>query len=415
MSSAVVAAFEEAIDSLDAVDVDTLDDAALHSLTVATQRLRDRFEVAADRVLARWDSRGVWRNDQSLSAPARLSRETNSSMRGCRARLRRARRFGDVPAVVDAVTRGELSVEHVELLGRAQRVAPERYATDEAMLVDQCSTLRFPQAAQVVAYWRLHVDPDGTDTEAARDVERATAQVSETFDGAVVVDATLTGVGAETFQHELCRLTDRIRHSDTATGIVRSAAQRRAAALVEMATRSAAMPAGARRPRPLFSVLVGDDTLRNLCETAAGRILPPSVLTSYVDEAVIEVLLFDGPSTVISASKRRRFAGALRRAIHVRDRHCQHPAGCDIAADRCDVDHIVAWPQSQRTDQFNGRLECPGHNRLPHLHDTNDTEPPLPRDIGLPDELRARIRWRQRHDPPNDDCPNDGEPDDPAA
>jgi hypothetical protein len=213
MSTGVVAAIDEAINSLDAVDVDTLDDAALHSLTVATQRLRDRFEVAAGRVLARWDTRGVWRSDQSLSAPARLSRETNSSMRGCRARLRRARRLGDVPAVVDAVARGELSVEHVELLGRAQRVAPDRYATDEAMLVDQCSTLRFPQAAQVVAYWRLHVDPDGADTDAARDVERATAQVSETFDGAVIVDATLTGVGAETFHHELCRLTDRIRHS----------------------------------------------------------------------------------------------------------------------------------------------------------------------------------------------------------
>jgi hypothetical protein len=199
MSSAVVATLEEAINSLDAVDLDGLDDDALHSLTVATQRMRDRFEISAGRVLARWDTRGVWGNDQSLSAPARLSREVNSSQRCCRARLRQARRLTDVPAVVDAVGRGELSAEHVELLGRAQRVAPERYAADEAMLVEHCTRLRFKQAAQVVAYWRLHVDPDGASADSAADGERATARVSETIDGAVIVDATLTGVGAETF------------------------------------------------------------------------------------------------------------------------------------------------------------------------------------------------------------------------
>jgi hypothetical protein len=351
----------------------------------------------------------VWRSDRSLSAPARLSREINSSQRSCRARLREARRLVDVPGVVAAVGGGELSVEHVELLGRAQRVAPREYASDEVMLVGQCALLRFKQAEQVVAYWRLHVDPDGATDDAAADTERASAHVSATLDGTVILNATLTGVGADTFQRELQRLCDQIRHTDTRSGVTRTAAQRRAAALVEMATRSASTPEGAQRPRPLFSVLVGEDTFRHFCETAAGHVLSPDTLAPYVDEAMLEVLLFDGPATVISASQRRRFTGALRRAIQVRDRHCQHPAGCDIPADQCDVDHVVAWPDSQRTDQFNGRLECPGHNRLPHLHDT-DTAPPPPRDIGINDQLRALIWWRQRHE-----MPDDGEPDDPAA
>jgi Domain of unknown function (DUF222) len=224
MTRAVVAAFEEAITSLGAVDLDTLDDDALHDLTVATQRLRDRFELAAGRVLARWDTRGVWRNDQSLSAPARLSREVNNSLRSGRARLRQARRLGDVPGVVEAVGRGQLSVEYLELLGRAQRVAPEDYASDEAMLVTQCAGLRFQQAEQVVAYWRLHVDPDGANADAAANADRATAHVSETLDGTIILNATLTGVDAETFHHELRRLTDEIRHADRAAGVVRTAA-----------------------------------------------------------------------------------------------------------------------------------------------------------------------------------------------
>ena len=63
----VVHVLEASIDALADVDLDALDDESLHELTVATQRLRDRFEVAAGRLLARWDHRQVWRGDQSLS------------------------------------------------------------------------------------------------------------------------------------------------------------------------------------------------------------------------------------------------------------------------------------------------------------------------------------------------------------
>jgi hypothetical protein len=85
----------------------------------------------------------------------------------------------------------------------------------------------------------------------------------------------------------------------------------------------------------------------------------------------MEVVLFDGPATVLSVSRRRSFTGALRRAIEVRDRHCQHPAGCDVPVDRCDVDHVVPWIAGGRTDQFNGRLECRAHNRHADLHDAD--------------------------------------------
>ena len=77
---------------------------------------------------------------------------------------------------------------------------------------------------------------------------------------------------------------------------------------------------------------------------------------------------------MIDVSQRRRFTGAVRRAIQVRDRHCQHPSGCDIPAPGCDIDHIQ--PRSQRgpTNQDNGRLPCPTHNRHPDKR--NPTEQP---------------------------------------
>jgi hypothetical protein len=196
---------------------------------------------------------------------------------------------------------------------------------------------------------------------------------------------------------ELGRLERELFLADERDGRARTAGQRRAAALVAMAQRSATAPAGGRAPRPLFSVLLGDAAFSQLCELANGTVITPRHLVPWLSSADLETVLFDGPSTVISVSHRRSFTGALRRAIEVRDRHCQHPAGCDIPADRCDVDHIVPHARGGATSQFNGRLECTSHNRHTDLHD-HDAIPLVSRPISQLDELRARVRWRYLHE-----------------
>ncbi len=165
-----------------------------------------------------------------------------------------------------------------------------------------------------------------------------------------------------------------------------------------MAQRSATSPAGGRPPRPLFTVLVGDTAFTELCELANGTIITPRQLVPWLGAAELETILFDGPSTVVSVSQRAHASPARSgRAVEVRDRHCQHPAGCDIPANRCDVDHIVPHSSGGQTSQFNGRLECPPHNRHHDLHDHN-ADPRPTRPITRLDELRARIRWRVIHD-----------------
>jgi hypothetical protein len=136
-----------------------------------------------------------------------------------------------------------------------------------------------------------------------------------------------------------------------------------------MATRSAAQSAGTTRPRPLFTVLVGDSTLTSMCQTITGAALDPRHLHPYLGDAIIESILFDGPSRLISMSNQRTFTGALRRGIQARDRRCQHTAGCDTPASRCDIDHIEPASRGGPTSQWNGRLECVPHNRHHHLHD----------------------------------------------
>ena len=147
-----------------------------------------------------------------------------------------------------------------------------------------------------------------------------------------------------------------------ATVPVEPCQQRRADALVEMARRSAIAPLDGLRPRPLFTVTIGIDPFTHLCQTAAGTVIAPGLLMPYLADADIERIVYDPPNRRIEASRRRRFTGALRHIIEIRDQRCQHPSGCDEPAGRCDVDHVIAHPDGI-TCLCNGQLLCAYHNR----------------------------------------------------
>jgi hypothetical protein len=389
-------ALAEVVDRLvDALEgLDGLTDGELDEALVALVRQRHRLAAVTGRLAGRWEARQVWAGDGSRSPAARLSRDGRCSLATARVELRRARALASMPATATAVLAGQLSPDHVDLLASARRRGgDELFARDEALLVDQCAELRFAQAQRMVEYWCQRADPDGAERDHERSAERAHLHASTTLDGEVVLAGRLDPVGGAIVCGELDRLEHELYLADQREGRVRTPAQRRAAALVLMAERSAAMPPDARRVRPLFTVLVGDDSVSRLCELANGTVIAPGALLPYLTAADLEVVLFDGPSTVISVSHHRRFAGALRRAIQVRDRHCQHPAGCDEPADRCDVDHIVPHAHDGPTAQHNGRLLCTSQNRHPHLRDP-DPAPWPARSVTRLDEIRARLRWR---------------------
>jgi hypothetical protein len=399
-----VDALQAAIDGLGALDPHDLSDAELHEAVVAVQRARARLGAVAAGLVGVWDRRRVWASDGSRSPAARLARDTACATTSAGVEVRRARQLAAMPATATALGAGVLSLDHVDLLGRAHQ--PHRaasFARDEPLLVRECARLRFAQATRAVAYWCRRADTD-TGHDGTPPDEPGVLHASTTIDGTVAVTGTLDPIGGATVVNELHRLERQLQTTDRHEGHQRTRAQRLAAALVTMAQRSATTPANGRRPKPLFSVLVGEGTLTELCELANGTVLTPHQLSPWIGTAELETILFDGPSTVVSVSKRRTFTGALRRAIEVRDRHCQHPAGCDIPADDCDVDHIVPHPHGGLTSQFNGRLECTTHNRRADHHD-HGARPHPHRDITCLDELRARLHWRNRRD---DDGSGDG-------
>lgn len=395
-----------AVDELLAVDHAGLDDASLHELLVTVQRLRARLSVASADTFARWDQRKVWLSDGSRSPAHRFARESRSAVSTGRRELRWAHALAFMPLTRQAVLDGRLSFDHVDLFEQAATPARRARFTDggEALLVELCTGVPFVDAVRYVRYWEVRCDAElaeerraaGHDDPPAASSTPSRLYASTSYRGRVALNGDLTAIDGAIVHDELDRLAEALRLADLAAGIHRTPAQRRAAALVEMATRSATAPVGGRRPQPLFTVLVGDRTVESLCELANGTVLGTAELLPYLDHAMVESVIFDGPITVVGVSQRRTFTGAVRRAVQVRDRRCRHPSECDVPAERCDVDHVIPWSNDGPTSQFNGRLLCTTHNRLPE-HRDQDARPAASRPVTPTDVAKARVRWTLLH------------------
>lgn len=293
------------------------------------------------------------------------------------------------PFLAAAFAAGDVSGDHVDVLSAARFQREVLFARDEEFLVDQARFLRFGPWCKVVAYWRRRADAELGRDGTAPDT---TPVLSLTAVGDMVaVDGQLDAVGGAIVTNALDTIMHELVADDRACGRpARKPRELRAAALVEMARRAMAMPADARRGRVLLNIACGVEEFTKLCELSNGTVVRPGEIIPYLGIVDIRTIVFDTPMHAIKASSQRTFTGAVRAAVQIRDRHCQHPSGCDEPIDRCDVDHIIPWSIFQITDQANGRLLCTFHNRI---------QPQLPRPPTDPawnvvhidfDELRGR-------------------------
>ena len=197
-------------------------------------------------------------------------------------------------------------MDHVDLLGRADQ--PHRhdlFVRDEALLVEQCATSaarRGGAGRRVLVPVRRH--RDRRVAPSTRPPTTSTLHASTTLDGTVRVDGTWMRSTARSCPASWPAWNGSCTSPIRPPVSSRTHSERLAAALVEMATRSASTPVGAQRPKPLFTALLGDDTVTRLCELANGVVITPGVLVPYLGTAEIETILFDGPFTVIAASTR---------------------------------------------------------------------------------------------------------------
>ncbi len=329
--------------------------------------------------VASFDASGEWALDGAQSISAWLSTRCHLPLGEARSQLRRGRALPSLPLVAQAFSAGVIGAAQVDLLVKAAqgaaRVDQEAFPRDEAVLLAAATALKFAPFSAAVAYWTQLADPDGAEESEMEKMARRDVYVSHSVGGMWLGKMTFDPIGGAIYSGELMRLEAEMFEFDWAEAkarlgrdphvheLARTAAQRRADAAVEMAARSKAMPENARRPDPLFTVLIDFPTLSGrVCELSNGGIVSPGSLVPWLDKAWFERIVFAPGKRIECSVTSRFFTGATRRAIEVRDQICTHPY-CETPAERCEIDHILPYSQGGETTQENGQVHCGFHNR----------------------------------------------------
>jgi Domain of unknown function (DUF222) len=340
-------------------------------------RIQARLDSVVTEATAAFEVGEEWAADGAKTATAWIASRCRVPRSAAKRRVRLGRTLRHLPECAQAWRDGAIGVAQAQAIASARRHRTESsMARDESMLVAQAVDMGFEDFYRALAYWKQLADPDGA--EAADEERKASrnAFLETSFSGMWLGQMTLDPVSGSIVSNELNRLEHKLFEADCAEAkerlgttaridqLARTSAQRRADALVEMATRSRTAPADGIRPAPLFSVFVSYEALHGrICELENGTVLPPSALAPWMDSAYFERAIFTLGNRVDVSVRARLFTGGTRRAIELRDRMCTHP-DCYEPAESCQVDHIETYADGGLTTQENGRLLCGFHNRL---------------------------------------------------
>jgi hypothetical protein len=337
------------------------------------------LEAVAARATARWDAEQGWAVDGAKSGGAWLAAKTHAPRPEVNRRLRLGRATRSMPHTERAWLQGSITAAHVSALAACRQTASlaEQFPVDEAELVAKATTRSFRRFEQDLAYWRELHDLEDEEKAARRRLEGRRLHLSPGFQGSWILDGeldpingtivhdTLGAIERELFEQDWKEARATLGREPVVTDLQRTAAQRRADALVEMAIRSRTKPKDGRRPEPLFTVVLGLPRFEQLCELASRTVVTPGSLVPWFDQAWVERIVFEPPSRVLDVGARRRlFTGADRRAVEVRDENtCFHEL-CDEPIE--EIDHIEPASWGGPTEQRNGRGACAFHNRQRH-------------------------------------------------
>jgi hypothetical protein len=247
------------LSELAAEDLDQLTDSALTQDTLELQRLLDGLAGQWLRRLAATDTRGAAGADQGQQAASTAGWLRNRLRLGAGAareavRTARALFRGPLPGTAQALTDGQISPAHAQVLAQSTRHLPDHVTREaEPVLVEAAIRLDPPQLRQAVGYLLEVADPDGADAARQRCHDRRGLWLSPTLDDMVAVNGLLEPEAGATVLAALEPLARPADADDTRLG-----GQRTADALTELCRRAlegGQLPkAGGVRPQLLVTV-----------------------------------------------------------------------------------------------------------------------------------------------------------------
>ena len=261
----------------------------------------------------------------------------------------------EMPATMHAMRAGEIGFAHVATMART--AVDVGGAFDENNLLPLARTYSPGKFFHKCVHYRHAVDAEGYNRDQEQLAEQRGLRLNTAQDGCLLISGLLDPVGGAIVRAALEPLAQPSgKHDD------RNRGQRFADAMVELA--------GGGKPAHL-QVTATVETLVGMAGAAAGETefsVPLSTATVQrlaCDSSVTRVLLSE-ESLVIDVGRSKRLVdGALRKALAVRDKHCQWP-GCERPASWCDGHHLVHWIHGGETNLENCILLCKRHHRMVH-------------------------------------------------
>jgi hypothetical protein len=351
-------------------DLATWSDAALCDAVRAQAEAAERAQAELARLTGVWLDRQAWRSGSGLSGTGWLAHHTPMTRASASRLCATARLVHRNQHTAKALEAGDVTAAHVEVLAIAARRREALYAEHEHALLDAARSLTPDDLVTAARTWRELADDELSAADAAAAHAARFLHVSPTLgggriDGFLDADATAT----------LIRALDTLVPPDPAgTPDPRAKAVRNADALVMLAEQWLDAPEQAGRADVELNVVLdvgilgrfGLDACEGRCELRDYGPIGRATMERLACDARVARIVMAGKSRVLDLGRSTPVVSpALRKAVKLRDRHCQHP-GCRVPAKWCDVHHIVHWIPGGRTDLDNLVLLCRRHHVQHH-------------------------------------------------
>jgi Domain of unknown function (DUF222)/HNH endonuclease len=309
---------------------------------VALRRQIDELEHQFAKVLARFERSREWAADRAPSVTAWVRWRCGMTGGGAAQRVAVARCLEALAEVDEAFARADMSYAHVAAVARLTEVVGAgavRRGVD--VVIDTARRLAPDQFSLAIRHLRHLLDPDGGLDEANDQYRRRWLRLSQILDGVYVLDGVLDAEAGAAVEAALDRLMVPAGRDDR-----RNPAQRRADALVELAT-------GAEKAHITLTASGAELTRRPVLAFETLRRLACDSVVTEVDRSRMTV------------GTRRTVPPSLRRALELRDGGCTWP-GCGRPPEWCDGHHVEHWADGGATSLDNLRLLCRYHHRMEH-------------------------------------------------
>ena len=346
--------------------------AELDRLGDAIAELSAHLEAATARLLdliREFDARGGW-NTGFRSCAAWLSWRVGLDLGAARERVRVARALGSLPALAQALARGELSYAKVRALTRV--ATPET----EARLLGVGRAGTAAHVERIVRGWRC-VDRKAEARETARQHASRALHVHHDDDGTVVLRGRLEPEVGALLVRALAAARETLYQRARGAGVADPAvapptmAQQQADALALLAEAALHHELDPGAPGERYQVVVHVDAPALADPEQPGQ----SVLEdgAHVSAETSRRLACDASRVVMRhdedgrtvevGARTRTIPPALRRALHARDRGCRFP-GCGVPFGQ--GHHVRHWAHGGPTTLSNLALLCRRHHRAVH-------------------------------------------------